>query len=431
MMTASPQWICCQLGAREHYAIPRALFHQRALEHLVTDAWGAPVSLVAILGGGRKSDIRHGESVFPFTPGYDVTSWRISGRWHQELRDAPVRAFTSSLLMFELLARARAISGWPKIVARNEWFQRKVVSFLRSQLPTINYQPILLSYSYAALEPLRFARSQGWRTVLGQIDPGPLEEEILAAEAEKEASLAPHWKRAPAGYWKSWREECDVADQIIVNSQWSFDALVGTGIGKEKLSIIPLAYEPTSEARSFHRTYPDQFTDARPLRVLFLGQVNLRKGVARLLNAIRLLKDEPIEFQFVGPVQISVPDDLTNNPRVRWFGAVSRGEVDTFYRDADVLIFPTLSDGFGLTQLEAQAWSLPVIASRFCGEVVADRQNGLRLQEVCPAAIAEALRYCVHRPEHLRAWSENSVKPEKFGLNTLAGQLMSLSEATS
>ena len=41
------------------------------------------------------------------------------------------------------------------------------------------------------------------------------------------------------------------------------------------------------------------------MRVLFLGQVNLRKGVARLLQAARTLRDEPVEFWIVGPVQIA------------------------------------------------------------------------------------------------------------------------------
>src|SRR5207249_1851421 len=128
----------------------------------------------------------------------------------------------SSLLMFQLLARARGLTGWEKVIARNNWFQRKVVDFLKTHFrPLTSDAPILFSYSYTALEPLRFAKRQGWRTVLGQIDPGPFEEEVVAAEAARDASLAPNWRRAPAGYWKSWREECEIADRIIVNSQWS------------------------------------------------------------------------------------------------------------------------------------------------------------------------------------------------------------------
>ena len=72
----------------------------------------------------------------------------------------------------------------------------------------------------------------------------------------------------------------------------------------------------------------------------------------------------------VGPILIDIPADLRERQNVRWVGPIARGEVAKWYREADVFMFPTHSDGFGLTQLEAQAWKLPVIASPFCGEVV-------------------------------------------------------------
>jgi glycosyltransferase involved in cell wall biosynthesis len=216
-----------------------------------------------------------------------------------------------------------------------------------------------------------------------------------------------------------------------VNSEWSRAALVEAGIGSSKLIVMPLAYEMQigdrrSEIGEPKRRYPDRFTPDRPLRVLFLGQVNLRKGVARLFEAIRQLKDEPIEFQFVGPMQVAVPEDLKNNAGVHWFGAVPRGKTGDFYRNADVLIFPTLSDGFGLTQLEAQAHGLPVIASRSCGEVVKHGMNGLLLDEPDPAAITEALRFCLADPRRLNAFSTASRIEDRFSIDTLAQNLLRL-----
>ena len=83
---------------------------------------------------------------------------------------------------------------------------------LNSQLSTLS--PILLSYSYAALEPFRFAKSRGWKTLLPQIDPGPEEERIVAEEVARVPELAGEWQPAPADYRVSWREECDLADRI-------------------------------------------------------------------------------------------------------------------------------------------------------------------------------------------------------------------------
>jgi glycosyltransferase involved in cell wall biosynthesis len=77
------------------------------------------------------------------------------------------------------------------------------------------------------------------------------------------------------------------------------------------------------------------------MRVLFLGLVNLRKGVARLLEAARILRDEPIEFWLVGPLEIANAGPLSEAGRVRWFGHVIRTQAAQFYRDADVFILPT------------------------------------------------------------------------------------------
>ena len=358
--------------------------------------------------------------------------------WHgpallETLRDlTPAQAAATPIAgAHSIWALALHLDTWQRVVARNRWFQCKVVGFLsRSQLSTLNSQPICFSYSYAARDIFRFAKQRGWKTVLGQIDPGPFEEEIVAKEVARVPELAPDWKRAPRQYWDNWREECELADRIVVNSEWARTGLLEAGVSGEKLSVIPLVYEPITDT-PITRSYPVCFTRDRPFRVLFLGQVNLRKGVARLFDAIRLLKDEPIEFQFVGPAQISIPNDIRGNPRVRWFGRVSRGETGSFYRSADVLMFPTLSDGFGLTQLEAQVYGLPIIASRDCGDVVRDGVNGLRLPDLSGESIADALQRCLCEPDRLRTFAENAIQSEKIGLSGLAQALLKLCEPRS
>jgi len=394
-------WICCQLGAREHYAVPRALFRQEALRLLITDAWVQPRSVIRALGSGLRE------------------------RFHPELASASTKAWNIGLIAFEAAARIRKLSEWQRVISRNRWFQRRACAYLGRKAETPKTELIIFAYSYAARDIFRFAKQRGWKTALGQIDPGPVEEKIVADEAARVPELAGDWRPAPPEYWDNWQEECSLADHIIVNSKWSRSCLLKAGVNGEKVSVIPLAYEPITNTQ-ITRAYPARFTRDRPLRVLFLGQVNLRKGVAHLFNAIRSFKDEPIEFWFVGPMQVFIPSELQNNPRVRWFDVVSRGEVDSFYRKADLLILPTLSDGFGLTQLEAQAWSLPIVASRFCGEVVRDGQNGLLLENLTGETIREVLRQCVANPELLAQLAAGSGNFEVHSLDEVSERLFEL-----
>jgi glycosyltransferase involved in cell wall biosynthesis len=400
--TASP-WICCQIGGREHYAVARALYRHGALEQMITDAWVRPGSPLGLLSAGLKA------------------------RFHAELGKAKVYGPAVRSMAFELRARRAAQANWPLVMARNRWFQRVALSRL-SQIAVGERAPILMSYSYAAAELFAFARRKGWRTVLGQIDPGPVEEEIVAGLHAAAPRTGGDWTRAPAAYWSSWRRECALADRIVVNSSWSRDALLQEGVPADKIRIVPLAYERPPESLAFRRRYPSSFSRTRPLRVLFLGQVNLRKGVEPLLAAIRLLKGEPIEFTLVGPVQISIPEDLRSNCEVRWHGPAPRPATGQFYKDADVFLFPTFSDGFGLTQLEAQAWKLPVITTRFCGEVVEHGRNGWILPEITPRSIADMLRECLRDPARLQAASDLSGIDEKFGLVEVGREWMRVFE---
>jgi glycosyltransferase involved in cell wall biosynthesis len=408
MASKTTKWLCCQVGAREDYAIPRALFRLNLLDRLTTDAWVPSSSFLGKLFRSKLTD-----------------------RFHCELRDARVIAFNSSLILFELLADARRLGEWETIIARNRWFQRKVASFLRSQPSIINPQPILLSYSYTALEPFRYAKSRGWKTVLVQIDPGPEEERIVAEEVARVPELAGDWQPAPSEYWASWRKECELADRIVINSEWSREGLMRSGVASEKLTLIPLAYAASGitdqkSAIRKPRSYPARFTQDRPMRVLFLGQVNLRKGIARLLQAARTLRDEPVEFWIVGPVQIATAKATAHNARVKWFGPVARNETAEKYTAADVFILPTLSDGFAITQLEAQAHGLPVISSRFCGRVVQSGRNGLILEEPSAACIAAALRDCIADPSRLQRLATASFMQSEFTPDELGQQLQEL-----
>lgn len=380
------KWICCQLGAREHYAVPRALQLSGLLGEFITDLW-----------------IK-----------------RLTGRFHPDLASAQVTAPNVAALTFELKAQVTRANGWKLIGKRNEWFQQRALEKLQQQ--PVNGPRTVFAYSYAAERIFKFARERGWRTVLGQIDLGPADERIVAGLHEKHGD----WEPAPAEYWDRWRTECALADQIVVNSEWSREALLGEGVMSEKIRVLPLAYEPNGESKTFQRHYPKAFTAARPLRALFLGQINLRKGIGPLLETVKLLGSENVEFWFVGPMQVDVPAELRRHPRVKWFGVAPRVEVDKYYKDADVFVFPTFSDGFGLTQLEAQSWKLPVIASRHCGEVVADGVNGVILEEVSGRAIADVLLEFLRSPELLRAMSANSGVSERFSLQTLASSLKHL-----
>src|SRR5439155_16815323 len=111
-----------------------------------------------------------------------------------------------------------------------------------------------------------------------------------------------------------------------------------------------------------------------------------------------------------------------------WFGPVTREQAAEYYRDADLFILPTLSDGFAITQLEAQAYGLPVIASKNCGYVVENGVNGIVLEEPTATCIVAAVRDCIASPGRLEKLASASRGRDKFTIEALARGLQHLGE---
>ena len=406
-------WICCQLGARDHYSVPRGLHRRGLLAGLITETWIPPTSALARLPGA------FGE--------------RLRARYDTALANANVLHSSASMIGYEVCASlTKSRNIWDTIIARNNWFQAKAIRHLRSLARHGDQRSsqVVFAYSYAAREILRTARELGCTTVLGQIDPGPAEERIVAELYRRRGAQMANWQRIPESYWEAWREECELCHHIVVNSEWTREALIAEGAPTEKIHVVPVAYDPPDQAGRFKRAYPNSFNALRPLRVLFLGSLIPRKGIHEMLEATVLMRTAPVEFRFVGALGGELGIKPAENPRVHWMGPVARKRVHDFYRNADLFILPTHSDGFGLTQLEAMASGLPVIASRNCGDVVKHEVNGLLLPTVTAEAIAESIEWCIKNAERLGQMSDSAARTSnEFRADHVVSQLLRCAEA--
>jgi glycosyltransferase involved in cell wall biosynthesis len=401
------EWICCQLGAREHYAVPRALLRYQRLRAMITDAWTRPGNPIAHMP--------------------NELARRLSERFHPDLAASDVYDLTLSLLAREvewLLQRKR---DWDLVIARNEWFQRKASAIVRALDVPPSQRIAVFAHSYAAREVFRAARDRGWTTVLGQIDPGEEHFTIVRRLSDAAPQFGPPPALPPIAYFESWREECELADHIVVNSEWSRQAIVRAGVNETKVRVQALAYE-SEEADVPSRVYPSRFTDERPLRLLFVGTVAVVKGVPALLDAMALLRGQPVTLTLVGPEAMVIPD-ADRRDGIVIAGPVTRSEVFRHYYASDVLVFPSHSDGFGMAQIEAQSTGLPVIASKHCGEVVEQGVTGTLLPSVCSADIAAAVRCLLEAPATLARFSAAALRANRPSLSNLGEGLVRLVRA--
>ena len=134
------------------------------------------------------------------------------------------------------------------------------------------------------------------------------------------------------------------------------------------------------------------------LKVLWAGSFSLRKGAHYFLEAWRLLAPgRNARADIYGALQLpnSALDAVSDG--LAFHSSVPRGDLFPAFESADVLVFPTLSDGFGMVVMEAFAHGLPVITTDQAGAVdfVQHGVNGLVVPARDSNALRDALQWCL------------------------------------
>jgi glycosyltransferase involved in cell wall biosynthesis len=217
-------------------------------------------------------------------------------------------------------------------------------------------------FTQIALELLRELRQRGTPHLLDNPN-GHIRHFRDVVQREAEKWLPTRYPGHPtAGMVDRVEEEYALASRIRVGSTWAADSMVAHGVERTGISVVPhsvdlVRFVPTSPST---RTTPK-------LRVVFVGSLSLGKGFPYLLEAVRALGSDRIGVQIVGATGDPWCRRLFDRLRQGLDVTVAPGDPLPAYRQADLLVLPTLHDGFGYVVAEAMACGLPVITTDACG----------------------------------------------------------------
>jgi len=246
-------------------------------------------------------------------------------------------------------------------------------------------------WSGSSLRSLQYCRERG--IVSFMENPAPhfrYGEEIIGAEYD---SLGIRWKKDPEVFARFFgfgpdylQEEYDSAQYLILESDFTRDTFRASGIGEEKLLVVPSGVDT-------NRFVPPPRREAGPFRAIFVGAIGVRKGVRYVLEAWSDLDLKDAELLLVGNVLDDMRSLLSKylgrSKTVRVAGFA--GDLVRFYQDASVFVFPSLSEGSAKVTYEAMACGLPVIVTPNAGSVARDGEHGI----VVPVRDKEALERAI------------------------------------
>lgn len=203
------------------------------------------------------------------------------------------------------------------------------------------------------------------------------------------------WNVPPPKFSQDRLERCvaeyEEAHAITVPSQFAKKSFLRHGIPAGRVFVCPYGVDLSEFKPAPKRD--DIF------RVIYVGQITVRKGIGYLLQAVEpLAKRNRIELWLVGEIHNSIHRLLEQYKGVfEYKGVCSRGDLWKLYTQASVLVLASVEEGLALVQAQAMACGLPVIATRNTGaeDLFSDGVEGFIVPIRSPEAIREKIEWMI------------------------------------
>jgi glycosyltransferase involved in cell wall biosynthesis len=381
--TPSQQVVVAHLGARLHYAVAALLQREGYLLQLYTDLYS-----------GQGSWLHYFTQLIP--QGLKCGTLKRLSQRTADLPAAKVTAYNFLGLQYDFALRRGPA---PEVYLQfNQLFGRKVIRSRQYEQATVVY-----GFTGSSLELFQQAQKTGAACVVEQM-LAPVR--TVAAVNREEVERWPSWQVRTDAVWDEevWcaREltEWQLAQKIIAPSDYVRTTLIEAGAPSDRICVMPYAVSADHFCGRLH-----EYDGTRPLRVLFVGVLSLRKGIPYLLEALKKLGPKQVMAKLLGPVDVN--QEMINGYRdvAQVVGQVSRAEVADYYDWADVLVMPSLCEGSATVAYEARASGLPVLATFSSGTWLQDRVDGLSIPMRDSAGLADCLMELIAKPEMIQTMS--------------------------
>ncbi|MBQ0060659.1 MAG: glycosyltransferase family 4 protein [Bacteroidales bacterium] len=227
-------------------------------------------------------------------------------------------------------------------------------------------------------------------------------------------------------------EELCLADKIYVASTFTKKSLDLFPERLADIEVIPYGFPPVNRNRVYTSSHN------RKIKALYVGGLSQRKGISYVFEACEALSKH-VELTVVGKGDVEGCAALKQEiSKVNYISSLSHDKVLELMAESDVLLFPSLFEGFGLVITEAMSQGTPVITTdRTCGpDIITDGMDGWIVETGSAQPIIKVLNNIISEPAQLmsigraamdtaskRPWSKYEAELAESVYNFLNGKL--------
>lgn len=226
------------------------------------------------------------------------------------------------------------------------------------------------------------------------------------------------------------------ADHIITVSEYSArDIEQIYGVPRSKITVAYQAAAETFRPRDKQscRLHLEKAYGLRSPFLLYVGRVQARKNLVRLVEAFARVRRQHTDLRLVivGKPDLHYEkllarvDALSLKEAVVFPGYVSGDELPLFYNAAEMFIFPSLFEGFGLPVMESMASGVPTITSAgsCLAEIAGD--GALLVDPMSVDSIAETIARVLENPDLKKQLMERGLRRSaSFSTESFAGKIL-------
>lgn len=306
-------------------------------------------------------------------------------------------------------------SGIPTWMIRYSWLRwragqatwsrdRSLGKWAKQEVSRLRPQSCYL-FTQVALETLRWCRNENVPTVLDNPN-GHIRNFQQVCETESLRWFGQRFRGHPSPTMvERVEEEYQLADRIRVYSQWGKDCMIRFRVPEEKIHIV----RQTVNLEHFHPATVHPASNG-PLRMCYVGSLDLRKGFVYLLKAIRAVGPKHIRLRIAGATGDRDCARLLARESAGLQVECMPGESLPIYQQSELLVVPTLEDGLPFVLVEGLACGLPAIVSGEAGaaECVQEGKSGWVVPAGNVEALATAIEEALRRRKDLRSMGQQA-----------------------